>query len=104
MDGSGVRNVSPRRDTLTAIQRSFAGREELIERAFRDNWAFRELCEHYRQCLATLRHWEHEGSPEAVLRHQEYTDLLEDLGREIEGWLDAMEAARLRSSMRLTGR
>ena len=90
--------MSPRRDTLAVLRTSFAGRDELIERAFRGNRSFRELCEHYVSCIAAIHHWQRAQAPGAVSRQQEYSELRDELGREIETWLEAMEAGSPRTN------
>lgn len=90
--------MSPRPSTLVAIQRSFAGRDQLVARALRENRSFRKLCEHYLQCLAALNHWRELQAPEAAVRQQEYAELREELAREIEAWLEAMEAGSPRTN------
>jgi len=90
--------LGPRRDTLNLIRTSFAGRDELIERVLRENRSFRELCEHYLQCLAALDHWRELQAPEAAVRLCEYAELRDELAREIETWLDAMEAGSPRTN------
>lgn len=81
------------RDTLSLVQASFPGRETLIESAFYANSTFRLLCDDYHVCVTALDHWrrrEGQGSPD---RQREYAEMLADLGREIETWLEAMENA-----------
>lgn len=78
-------------DTLNLIRTSFAGREELIERAFRDSVPFRALCEDYRDCVAALHRWKQRSAAEAPPRWQEYAELQMELGLEIQTWLEAME-------------
>jgi len=88
--------MSPQRKTLTAIQQSFAGQDELVARAFRDSRSFRELCEHYLQCRAALNHWREQRAPEAALRLQEYAELRDELAREIEAMTEAAETLELK--------
>ena len=84
--------MDPDIDTLNLIRTSFAGREELIERAFRDSFPFRALCEDYRDCVAALHRWKQRSAAEAPPRWQEYAELQMELGLEIQAWLEAMEA------------
>ena len=79
-------------ETLRLIQTLFPGREDLVEDAFRDP-RFRDLCEDYSRCDAALHRWKQLTTAESVPRRQEYTELLADLGREIETWLEAMDIA-----------
>lgn len=80
-----------RQDIPALIRTSFPGRDPLIERVFHDNQTFRDLCQDYRRCAAALNRWSARADAEAVPRQQEYAELLAELGREIESWLDAME-------------
>ncbi len=91
-----------RRDTLTMIRTSFAGRDGVIERAFRDNESFRGLCRDYAKCAAALDHWQRVQAPVAAHRRQEYGELLEELGREIEDRLNTMHARQPPASKRPT--
>ena len=78
--------MSRKSDTLRLIQTSFPGREDLIGDAFRDQ-RFRELCEDYRRCDAALDRWKQETGAGITVRINEYSELLTDLGEEIESWL-----------------
>ena len=75
-------------ETLNLIQSSFPGQEGLIEHAFNGSRSFRELCEDYYRCVAALRRWECQSAAEAPQHHREYTELLAELGREVETWLE----------------
>ena len=83
--------MKPGTDTLTLIRASFPGRDLVIERAFRESRSFRDLCEDYRRCVAALDRWKKSQVTEAPFRRQEYTELLLELGREIQTWLESME-------------
>ena len=78
-------------DTLALIRATFAGQDELVERAFRRNESFRSVCEDYRECVAVLERWKQRETAEAPFRRQEYAELLVELGREIQIWLEALE-------------
>ena len=78
-------------ETLKLIQTSFPGRDQLIEKAFSDTQSFRDLCEDYRKCFAALHRWKRRTTVEASPRRQEYTNLLMELGQEIETWLEDAE-------------
>ncbi len=77
-------------ETLRLIQTSFPGREHLIEDAFR-NQRFRELCEDYRRCDVALDRWNQKAGPVATQRCKEYSELLKELGQEIETCLEDAE-------------
>ena len=83
--------MSPDTDTLNLIQTTFPGQGQLIGQVFEENGTFRELCEDYRRCVAALDRWKESTGTEASQRHQEYTELLMELGKEIETWLDASQ-------------
>ncbi len=84
--------MDPNTDTLTLIKTCFGGRDALIERAFRQSESFRSLCEDYHECAAALDRWKHRDAPNASLRRQEYAELLVELDREIQRWLEALES------------
>jgi len=77
---------------MDLIRAMFPEREGLVERAFHESRPFRALCEDYRECAAVLQHWEQRDAPEAPSRRQEYEELQRELGREVQTWLEAMEA------------
>lgn len=76
-------------DCLTLIKSAFHSQDRIIDRVYRDSESFRSLCEDYAACSAALRRWKLQGSEEARLRQQEYSQLLVDLDREIQSWLEA---------------
>ena len=73
---------------LNLITACFAGRDLLIERAYRHDASFRSLCEDYRDCVDVIERLRNEGSAIAATRREEYTELLEELGCEIREWLE----------------
>jgi len=82
--------MSPDTNTQELIQTTFPGQDRLIGQAFKENRSFRELCEDYRRCVTALQRWKRSTEAESSQRQQEYNDLLEELGQEIETWLEAM--------------
>ena len=84
------RSVSRDSETLRLTQTSFPGREHLIEDAFRSQ-RFRELCEDYRRCDVALDRWNREEESVTTQRCEEYSELLKELGQEIETWLEDAE-------------
>jgi hypothetical protein len=78
-------------ETLRLLREGFPGRDRLVERAYRDNRPFRELCDDYRRCRAALESWRQRENENTDERSREYTELLADLAAEIEVWLQAME-------------
>ena len=78
--------------TLQLIQGSFPGQLLLVERTYREDPSFRDLCEDYRKCAGTLDRWKHLVADEAPQRVHEYTQLLLELGWEIQTWLEAEQS------------
>jgi hypothetical protein len=73
--------------TIDMIKRRFAGNEPAVERAFEATESFRGLCRDFLACAATLGRWQKSGAENAPLRVKEYSDLLDELTREIEARL-----------------
>jgi hypothetical protein len=94
--------VKSQSKTLSMIQARFPGRERSIERAFGENRSFRELCVDYRRCASAVDRWQRSPSNGAASRREEYAELLEDLGLEIQAWLDATESVSTRVKKRIT--
>ena len=82
--------MSRNSETLRLIHTSFPGRDDLIEDAFRDQ-RFQELCEDYRRCDVALDRWKRETGAGTTVRLEEYSELLKELGQEIETWLEDAE-------------
>jgi len=78
-------------ETLRLLREGFPGRDPIVERAYRDNRPFRELCDDYRRCRAALESWRQREDENTDERSREYTELLAELAAEIEVWLQAME-------------
>jgi hypothetical protein len=78
-------------DVLKLIKDRFAGREELIERAFRHDVTFRSLCKDYRDCYKALARLRRDDLASAAQRRAEYAELLDELGCEIRGWLETQD-------------
>ena len=83
--------MGSRHDTLSCVAAAFPGSVSLIERAYRENSSFRDLCRDYRACAEVLEGWRRSDDEASSLRSREYAELLSELGREIESWLEAME-------------
>jgi hypothetical protein len=79
-------------DARSRIKRAFPGREGLIDRAFRDDPTFRELCRDYRECAIALEEWRRLHGDGPTSRSREYAELLDDLVAEIGNWLDTFRA------------
>ena len=85
------RAMSRQLEMLNVIQSCFPGRDRLIEKALHESRSFQDLCTDYRKCFVALHRWKKRAAPEACQRRQEYTDLLMELGRDIETWLEEMD-------------
>ena len=75
----------------TRVRRRFAGREAAVERAYATRQSFRDLCRDYVACANALARWQELESEGARLRSAEYSELLDELTREIEVHLHAEE-------------
>ena len=83
--------MKPHPDTLSLIRDSFPGRHQLIDRAYRGNRPFRELCDDFLKCARALERWRQLEANGTGPRRQEYTELLAELRGEIQTWLEAMD-------------
>ena len=81
----------PEPETLLQIKTSFRGREKLIDCLYSQSEEFQSLCTDYCECAITLDRWRQRDTAEALLRQEEYSQLLIELDREIEAWLQAVE-------------
>jgi hypothetical protein len=93
-------SVKSKSATLSLIQDRFPGRERLIARAFGESRSFRGLCVDYRRCASAVDRWRRQNGIGATSRHQEYAQLLEELGLEIQDWLDAAESVSTQAKNR----
>jgi hypothetical protein len=84
--------MASRQGTDSLIRSAFPGHDSLIERAFRENRAFRELCQDYRACAVALERWRRLQGEEPSSRAREYAELLAQLGSEIASWIEGMES------------
>jgi uncharacterized protein YyaL (SSP411 family) len=75
--------------TLVRVKRRFAGKEAAVERAFATRESFRGLCRDYAACANALLRWQESASEGAQIRSAEYSELLEELTKEIESHLHA---------------
>ena len=89
--GNASTMASDRMGRLPRTRARFAGREAAVERAFGASAPFRDLCRDYLACVAALERWQGSKSREALLRTAEYSDLKDELTREIEVRLGAHE-------------
>jgi len=82
--------MAAKRDIAAQISSSFPGNERLIDRAYRDDPTFCELCDDYVRCAAALERWQRSNGDKSSPRSEEYSELLAELTDEVETWLDAM--------------
>jgi hypothetical protein len=83
--------MGSRQDTKSCVAAAFPGSVSLIERAYRKNGSFRDLCRDYRKCAEALEGWRRSEDQASSSRSREYAELLNELSREIASWLEAME-------------
>jgi hypothetical protein len=74
------------------IADEFPGRESLIDHAYRESRSFRDLCRDYRRCAEAFERWRRSDDDASSARTGEYTELLSQLGSELESWLEAVES------------
>ena len=68
---------------LFCVVKRFPDHKDSILKFFRENQNFQIICEDYCRCSAALQRWNRSTSEEAVVRKQEYQDLLQELEVEI---------------------
>jgi len=73
---------------LSILLAEFPDHKEKIQRLYRENETFQNLCEDYRQCSAALNYWNQSHSVDGLARCEEYAVLLKDLEAEILLTLD----------------
>jgi hypothetical protein len=84
--------MTSRQKTPSLIAAEFPGCDALIDRAYREDLSFRDLCRDYRICAETLAAWRRSDDETAASRAREYAELLAQLSGEVESWLEAMES------------
>jgi hypothetical protein len=80
-------------EVVGEICSSFPGRDRLIESTYRAEWTFRELCQDFQECAAAVERWREMPSAESEGRFEEYSELLTELSKEIEAWLEGIESS-----------
>jgi hypothetical protein len=65
----------------------FPGYGTIIERMYKRDSTFRELCRDYKRCDDTLEGWRRRDGASSAERLREYAELLSELRDEIEDWL-----------------
>jgi len=71
------------RPSLFSLFERFPEPKETIKALFKNNESFKTLCEDYRRCGETLRHWNQSLDEDAPARMREYEALLRELEEEI---------------------
>ena len=84
-------------DARILIRNAYPGRGDLIDLGLRDNPAFRELCEDYCSCAIALEKWRGTPGSTYLERVQEYEELLAELVKEIEDWLENLSQGMAQS-------
>ena len=84
-------------DARILIRNTYPGRGELIDLGLRDNPAFRELCEDYCSCANALEKWRGMRGTANPERVREYEELLAELVKEIEDWLEMLSQGSAQS-------
>ena len=79
--------MGSREDTKACVAAAFPESVSLIERAYRENSSFRDLCRDYRKCAETLETWRQSEDASSSSRAREYAELLSELAEELETWL-----------------
>lgn len=82
--------MKPAQGTRSLIRDLYPGREALIDRGLDEDSAFLELCEDYRRCFIVLENLRQPATNRQSDRVREYEELLAELGRELDGWLDGL--------------
>jgi hypothetical protein len=76
------------RDALSLVRLRFAAGNSLIESLFHSDGSFSMLCRDYRDCVETLERLQHDDTAVGLARQAEYTELREELEKEIRDWLE----------------
>jgi len=75
-------------DSVARVISRFKDLKTRIEQSFQESDDFRSLCEDYAVCERALEIWQVSSAATAAQRQQEYTELLVELGEEINDWLE----------------
>ena len=75
-------------DSVARVISRFKDLKTRIEQSFQENDDFRSLVEDYAVCARALENWQASNAATATQRQQEYTELLAELGEEINDWLE----------------
>ena len=75
-------------DVLGLIQAAFGERGATAVYLFRVDEGFRSLCEDYYDCVISMERLSDRSTGQPDRRRREYAELLLDLDREIQDWVD----------------
>jgi hypothetical protein len=83
---------APQNAALASVLENFPEAVVRIRELFQQNPSFQSLCEDYRECLATWRHWRQAISEQAPAYCKIYAELLQELEQEVRQYLESGEA------------
>jgi hypothetical protein len=75
-------------NSVALVIGQFESWKACIEQSFQESDDFQSLCEDYAVCAQALEKWEASNAALADQRRQEYSELLAELGQEIQDWLE----------------
>ena len=81
-------------EMLALITSRFESGSDFIAQAFIKDKEFPSICKDYFDCHRALETWRNSDAVVAAQRLQEYSELLEELGRDIREWLDKPDVAK----------
>ena len=64
---------------LLAVIQRYPDHKSTIIRLYKKSEAFQSICEDYTRCVEALRYWKQSSEEEAIIRREEYHELLRDL-------------------------
>ena len=70
--------------SLFVVMKNFPDQKNELRHKYRTSESFRALCHNYQKCSEALKYWKKSKHAEAPDRHQEYTELLQELELEIQ--------------------
>lgn len=76
------------KSSVARVISRFEDLKTCVEQSYQESGDFRSLCEDYAVCERALEKWQASDSAKADDMRQEYTELLAELGEEIEDWLE----------------
>ena len=76
------------KSSVARVISRFEDLKTCVEQSYKESGDFRSLCEDYAVCERALEKWQDCDAFVAAQRRQEYTELLAELGQEIEDWLE----------------